>query len=363
MALAPCAPPFQKANTPNSDVVFSVISGTGLIELNRPKALNALTPAMMIALRRQLLAWKNDVNVRAIIVRSTSQKAFCAGGDLRAVHGGIQTENFDDLEILFREEYLLNHMIYHYPKPYISFIDGIVMGGGVGLCVHGSHRLVSENTRFAMPETNIGFFPDVGATSFLNQAPGKVGLYLGLTGNHLSVADMLYAKIGTHFLPHDQHEKACAALLALPKKTPAALNELLKNHQDPFPKSPLKTLQLEIDTLFSPQTLQGIFHNLVASKTDFAAQTLATLQQRSPTSLAITFEQLRRGKNMGSFDEMMDMEFDLSQNLVHSADFPEGIRAAIIDKDYTPQWSPRTIDTIQAETIDAYFTKHPLPLI
>ncbi len=344
-------------------VLFSIKKNIGFIKLNRPKALNALNPGMMASIRQRLLQWRDNTDVHAIIVHSNCERAFCAGGDLKAVHKAGTQKQFDSLDNLFREEYLLNHVIKTFPKPYISFVDGIAMGGGIGLFVHGSYRLLSEKTIAAMPETNIGFFPDVGATYFLNQAPGALGLYLGLTGNKFQVGDALYTNIGTHYVPHEKQADLLKDIKVLEPKNLESLNTLIQSYEEPHPKSFLQENETEINALFQSETLDGIFKNLESASSDFATETLETLKKRSPTSLAVTFEQLKRGKTMTCFADIMSLEFDLSQNFVQHPDFFEGIRAAVIDKDCSPQWSPKNLRDISKNDVETYFTKHPVPLI
>lgn len=349
-------------NTPQQDVLFSSSHHIGFIELNRPKALNALTPFMMTAVAQQLISWKSDDQIQAIVVYSNSSRAFCAGGDLRAVYEAGTQGRLGDLEHLFREEYRLNHLIKTYPKPYISFIDGIAMGGGLGLSVHGSYRLLSEKVLVAMPETNIGYFPDVGATHFLNQAPGKIGLYLALTGISFDLADALYARLGTHYIPHGDQLKVFDGLKQLPCKNHKTIGSFLKSHGQVHPESSLARKEKEVNALFSASTIQGIFDNLKRDSGDFAQEILSLLKKRSPTSLAVTFEQMKRGENLDNFADVMSLEFDMSQHFVKESDFFEGIRAVIIDKDHSPKWSPETLSDIVEDQIAPYFVKQKIPL-
>lgn len=344
------------------DVLFSTSHKIGFIELNRPKALNALNQPMMTAIAQQLIAWKSDGAVQAVVVHSNSPRAFCAGGDLRAVYEAGTQGDLEHLELLFREEYVLNYIIKTYPKPYISFMDGIAMGGGLGLSVHGSHRLMSENVLIAMPETNIGYFPDVGATHFLNQAPGKIGLYLALTGNHIKVADALCARIGTHYIPHEKQTQVFDELKKLPSKDHDSVNSFLKLYDEPYPESPLAKQVEEINQLFTATTIGGILSQLKANTDVFSQKTLEDLKKRSPTSLAVTFEQMSRWKTLNNFAEVMSMEFDMSQNFIKELDFFEGIRAVIIDKDQAPKWSPKDLKEVTKEKVAAYFIKQDIPL-
>lgn len=344
-------------------ILFSIKKNIGFIKLNRPEALNALNPGMMASIRQRLLQWRDHKDVHAIIVHSNCERAFCAGGDLKAVYKAGTQKQFDFLDNLFREEYLLNHVIKTLSKPYISFVDGIVMGGGIGLMVHGSHRLLSEKTTAAMPETNIGFFPDVGASYFFNQSPGKMGLYLALTGNQFDVGDALYAQIGTHYIPHDKQADLMNEIKSLEHKNRGALDTLIHSYAEPNPTGSLQENEKEMNTLFDAETLSEIFKNLDASSSAFAKETLDTLNKRSPTSLAVTFEQLKRAQAIEHFADIMSLEFDLSQTFVRQHDFFEGIRAAVIDKDRSPTWSPKNLGEISQEDIEAYFKKQAAPLI
>ncbi len=348
--------------THQQHLLFSIKKSIGFIKLNRPEAFNALSPGMMASLRQRLIMWRDNEDVQAVVVHTDCERAFCAGGDLKAVRKAGLHGKFDVLETLFREEYQLSHVIKTFPKPYISFVDGIVMGGGVGLSTHGSHCLMSEKTLAAMPETNIGYFPDVGATHMLNQAPGCVGLYIALTGNHFKVGDALYAGFGTHYMPHEKQASLLAAIKALKHKTAENIDQLIQDSAEAMTESPLKEYEDEINQLFAADTLSGILKNLKESSSDFAKETLEALQKRSPTSLAVTFEQLKRGKDLASFADIMSMEFDLSQNFVRQPDFMEGIRAAVVDKDCNPKWSPDSLDSVSVEDVEGYFSKHPRPL-
>lgn len=348
--------------THQQHLLFSIKKNIGFIKLNRPEAFNALTPGMMASLRQRLMQWRDNDDVQAVIVHTDCEKAFCAGGDLKAVHKAGSHEKFDVLETLFREEYQLTHVIKTFPKPYISFVDGIIMGGGVGLSAHGSHCLMSEKTLAAMPETNIGYFPDVGVIHFLNQVPGYVGLYVALTGNHLKVSDALYAGFGTHYVPHEKQADLLAALKALKHKTAENIDQVVEEAAETAPESSLQKYEREINELFASETLEGIFENLESSSSDFAKETLEALKKCSPTSLAVTIEQLKRGKDLSNFADIMSMEFDLSQSFVRQPDFMEGIRAAVLDKDCAPKWSPSSLNDVSSEDVEACFAKHPRPL-
>jgi len=343
-------------------VLFSVRKQIGFITLNRPRALNALTLPMLDAILGKLQEWLHNHSVHAVVIHSTCKRSFCAGGDLRSIYEAGKRNDLTFLENIFRKEYTLNCLIHSYPKPYIAFINGIAMGGGLGISIHGSHCFLSEKSLLSMPETSIGFFPDIGATTFLNNAPGKTGLYLGLTGNPFQTADALYAKIGTHYVSSTQQQQLFSALENLPKKSHKAIDTLVKDYTDKPPASLLKTNQELIDALFKGNALSEIFRTLKENKTPFAQETLQTLKKRSSMSLCITFEQLKRGEKLTTFAERMQIEFNLAQHFIRSHDFFEGIRATIIDKDKTFRWQPDSLKKISKTDISAFFKPSSDPL-
>lgn len=336
-------------------VLFSVEKNCGIITLNRPQALNALHKDMMTSIRQQLIDWREDPNVLMVLVHSKEGKAFCSGGDLRFVYEMLQVKNFQVLEDLFRTEYTLNYIIRTYPKPYVAVVDGIVMGGGMGLSVNGALRITGEKTIAAMPETNIGFFPDVGATTFLNQCPGSVGLYLGLTANHIKYQDALYANFFDSHCPSPRLDDLKAALINAEDKTHIGLKALAQSYEEVPPHGHLYENRLAIEQHFNHKTLGEIFSSLESDSSDFSLHTLNILGHRSPRSLAVAFQQLTRGKTL-SAAQGIQMEFHLSQNFLNNPDFFEGIRAAIIDKDRTPHWAEKTIQDVEQKKVDGYFT-------
>ena len=331
------------------DVTFESRGRIGVVTLNRPQALNALTLAMVIDIDRQLATWGDDPGIAAVVIRSAGGRAFCAGGDIRALYeasrrGDAYTRDF------YREEYRLNHRIKTYPKPHIALIDGIVMGGGVGLSVHGSHRVVSERSLFAMPETGIGFFPDVGGTWFLPRLPGSLGAYLGLTGARLGAADMLYCNIATHHCPSDRFESLLDDL-----GRSSVVTEVLDRHATDAGVPPLTQYRAVIDRCFAADTVEEILHRLDRESGDWAKETAALLRQKSPTSLKVVLRQLRLGADLPDFAAAMRLEYRLSQRCVGSHDFHEGVRAAVIDKDQAPRWKPATLAEVDENTVAGYF--------
>lgn len=334
-----------------SEILFEQKGGMGIITLNRPQALNALTLGMIREMNPQLAAWAKDPAIRAVVIRGAGGRAFCSGGDVKSVALAVK-ENPDAplARDFFREEYTLNHRIYSFPKPYISLIDGIVMGGGKGLSAHGSHRVVTENTLFAMPETNIGFFPDVGGGYFLPRCPGQTGIYLALTAKRIKAADTAYIGFATHFVPAEKMAALCEALFA-DRDVDAVLNRFAQAAEGVSEIAPHRE---KIDAVFSADRIEDIVLRLQKDQSPWAEETLAALRGMSPTSLKIALKQIRLGSKM-PFAEVMAMEYRLSQACVRHHDFYEGIRAALIDKDRQPKWVPESVDDVPDSVIDGYF--------
>ncbi|MFA6022018.1 MAG: enoyl-CoA hydratase/isomerase family protein, partial [Rhodospirillales bacterium] len=270
----------------------------------------------------------------------------CAGGDIRALYDAAKAGQMEVVATFYRDEYRLNRKIKTYGKPYVALIDGIVMGGGVGVSVHGRYRVAGDRTLFAMPETGIGFFPDVGGAFFLPRCPGQLGMYLGLTGARLKAADCLYAGIATHFVPSARKDELRAAL-AEAEDVKAALDVF---HADPGP-APLAAQRDLIDRCFAADSFDGVLAALAAESDAFAADTLAAIKSKSPTAGKVAFEQIRRGAGL-DFDACMGMEFRLSQVYAPAADFIEGIRAVIIDKDGKPVWAEPASNEAVAQAFD-----------
>ena len=343
------------------EIAFYRRGAVGEIELTRPKALNALTIAMIEAADPQLRAWQADDGVRAVLIRGTGEKAFCAGGDVRAVwdDGKALQQGESDGALtrrFFWEEYSLNRLIHQYPKPYVAWIDGITMGGGLGLSMHGSHRVAGDRTMAAMPETAIGFFPDVGATWMLPRLPGAIGLYLALTGARLKAADAVYTGLATHYVPSDAQADLPQAIADadLSGDAHAAIDRVLDGVAgDPGP-APLRDVRPAIDRCFGQPSLDLVMRALEAEGTAWAQETLETLSKRSPSSMKLAFAAIQRGRHL-DFDSCMTMEYRLSQACMAGHDFYEGIRAVLVDKDNTPVWQPATVAEVDDETIERAF--------
>jgi enoyl-CoA hydratase len=338
-----------------AEVLFERRGGLGLITLNRPKALNALTLEMIRALDPRLEAWASDAAVQAVAIRGAGDRAFCAGGDVRALYESRARGDRAYRAEFYRHEYGQNRRIFRFPKPYIALIDGIAMGGGVGVSIHGSHRVATERTLFAMPETGIGLFPDVGAGHFLPRLPGKLGLYLGLAGVRIKAADCLYAGLATHYVPSARLEALIAALAEADLgRGNAAVDELLARfHEDPGP-APLAARRASIDRAFGAASVEAILAALMRDGEDWSKETQAVLAGKSPTSLKLTFRQLALGREL-SFEEVMIMEYRLCQYCMDGHDFFEGVRAVIIDRDNAPKWRPPTLAEVSEAEIGRAF--------
>jgi len=332
--------------------------GLAMLTINRPQALNALTLDNYRRFDPALREWAADPSVHAVVVRGAGERAFCAGGDVRAVYEAGRGINGDpDLPVVFfREEYRLIRRIHHFPKPYLAIIDGITMGGGAGISVNGAYRLATERTLLAMPETGIGLFPDVGATRFLNRCPGHVGRYLGLTGARVNAADALYCGFATHAMKHDSVE----SLLDELSRGHTATEDCLRRFAVDSGPAPLAALQPAIDRCFAPDSIEAILDALAvesaggSSDAEWAEKTRASLLTKSPTSLKITLRQLTIGRDY-DLDGALALEYRLTQHLMAGHDFYEGVRAMLIDRDRHPQWRPATLAEVTESKVDAYF--------
>jgi enoyl-CoA hydratase len=319
-----------------------------VVTLDRPQALNALTLAMVAELDRGLRAWADDPTVGAVVIRSAGGRAFCAGGDIRALYdAGRRGDPY--VRDFYRAEYRLNHRIKTYGKPFVALIDGIVMGGGVGISVHGSHRVASERSQFAMPETGIGFYPDVGGSWFLPRCPGELGTYLGLTGARIGAPDMLYCGLATHYVPSGAFDSLADAL-----QTGEVDSVLARSAGDPGP-APLAARRAVIDRCFAGERVEEIQARLERAGDEWAAETAAILRRKSPTSLKVTLRQLRTGAGLAHFAAAMRMEYRLTRHFMARPDFYEGVRAAVIDKDQAPRWQPAALADVGDDAVAWYF--------
>ena len=340
----------------SDEIIFTREGGAARIILNRPKALNALTMNMCDVLLPQLRAWKADPAVKAVIIAGAGEKAFCSGGDVVSLYkdhqaGGVLAFAF------WRQEYRCNAQIKHFGKPYIALLDGYVMGGGVGVSIHGSHRVATDRTTFAMPETFIGLFPDVGGTYFLPRLPGATGTYLGLTGKRLKGVDCVALGIAQAYVPSDRLP-ALEAALAATDGSHDDITRIISGFSEPVKDAPILAQRADIDRHFSKDSVEAILESLAADSSEWAQPHLASLQKYSPLACKITFKQIRTGAGL-SFDDCMRLEWRLASRVAKGHDFYEGVRALLIDKDNAPRWQPEKLSDVSDAMVEQYFA--PLP--
>jgi enoyl-CoA hydratase len=335
------------------EIVFGNRDGLATVLLNRPKALNALTHEMAVALDAKLKGWATEGSVRAILVQGAGDRAFCAGGDIVKLYnegraGGQYPYDF------YHDEYRTNVLIHYYPKPYISFLDGIVMGGGCGVSIPGSHRVATEKAMFAMPETGIGLFPDVGGSFFLSRAPGHVGEYLALTGSRLKAADCLYAGVADHHVTAERLDDLTAALANADLSDFEHATRIIDGFASDPGEAPLAVVRDDIDRHFSQGSTEEILASLDADSGDWAQKTASIIRSKSPTSTKVALRQVREGASR-DFRGCMQMEWRMVNRIIAGHDFYEGTRATVIDKDQAPKWQPATLEEVSTADVDAYF--------
>ncbi|ENN84038.1 enoyl-CoA hydratase/isomerase [Rhizobium freirei PRF 81] len=344
------------------EVIIERRGSAGIVRLNRPKALNSLTLSMVRVIAPALADFAADPAIASVIVMGEGERGFCAGGDIRLLHRSGK-EGSDEAETFWREEFLLNHAISRYLKPYVVLMDGITMGGGVGLSAHGSHRVVTERTRLAMPETGIGYFPDVGATWLLPRAPGEAGTWMGLTGLTVEAADVIHAGFADHHVASSALLTLMDAIVALPAATSGAdVHALIRTMASDAGESRLAANRDVIDRVFSADTLEEILKALSAEPGEFVAEAAGVIASRSPTSLKLTLRLLRAGRASANLAECLNRELGACRGILYNHDFYEGVRAAVIDKDRNPKWSPASLAEVTAAEIDRFFVPPQPPL-
>ena len=338
-----------------NEVICSQRDRAGLIRLNRPKALNALTLGMIRGLETFTHACAKNPHIYGIVMEAEG-KGFCAGGDIRTVSDWGRNSP-GEADQFYIEEYQHNWTLQCFRKPHVALINGITMGGGVGVCLYGTHRVAGENIRFAMPETGIGFVPDIGASWFLPRMPGKLGLYLGLTGRICDRADCYYIGFATHCVPAGEFETIKAAMIE-----GEPIDAVLDGLHEPPGESELQRLRDPIDRIFSAPSLEAILKGLEREQgewKDWAQKTLSILAKRSPLSLKVTFEALKRGSGFKTLKEALVVEYRLATRMIRRHDFHEGVRAIIIDKDQSPKWDPPSLAEASDALLQSLFA--PLP--
>jgi enoyl-CoA hydratase/carnithine racemase len=353
------------------EVLCEIRNHVAILTLNRPAALNALSLAMIVELRSMLAAHAADPEVRAVLIQGAGDRAVCAGGDIRALYQSYKESGSLHREF-FMTEYPLDYSLYCYPKPYVAVMDGITLGGGMGIAQGSTMRIVGDRTRIAMPEVAIGFFPDVGASYFLSRLPGALGLYLALTGVQIRGADALYSQLADVYLPETAIASLCGDLQSLTWSNdhPGDIRRFIRSRAAlGLPAPSLSVLRPAIDRHFSQPTIPAILESLTgetrAAYADWARQTAAVMRTRSPTMLGATLRQLQRGKTL-SLAACFRMELAMAQRCFEQGDFLEGVRALIIDKDNSPRWSPDRIEDVTDAMVDTFFRNrwtaaaHPL---
>lgn len=337
------------------DVIIRKIGDVGRITLNRPKALNALNQPMVTAMVQALLSWREDDSVKAVIVDGAGEKGFCAGGDIRMLAESGKAGD-GRAWTFWRDEYQLNTLIAEYPKPYVALIDGITMGGGVGVSIHGEFRVAGDKTLFAMPETGIGFFPDVGGTYFLPRLNGQLGVWMGLTGARLKTADCIAAGVATHYVPSEKNAELIAALESETLDADGeTIDEILHRFSGEPGQSDLGMVQGLIDAAFEGDDLSAILARLESANDAWSQAVLKILSSKSPSALKLTLAALRKGGALELRDVMIQELRISTRCLAEGSDFYEGVRAVILDKDNNPQWAGAMSD----EAVAAFFA--PLP--
>jgi enoyl-CoA hydratase len=336
-----------------SEVLIRREGRAGRITLNRPKALNALTLGMLRDIWPALLAWKDDPEIELVLLDGAGERGLCAGGDVRWLYDS-RVNGSTDARAFWSEEYRLNALISRYPKPYVSFMDGIVMGGGIGLSAHGRHRIVTERSQLAMPETSIGLIPDVGGTWLLSRAPGAVGAYLGLTGERMRGAGTIFAGFADTFVP-----SARLGELAVALTKGGDVAAIIKGFAEPPPASELAQRAEAIARTFAFETVEEVRTALAGLNNEWSARTLAELATKSPLSLKLTLAAIRNASGLGSLEEALNVEYRLCTHLFEHGEFNEGVRALLVDKDRAPKWRPATIE--ESSDVVAADWLRPLP--
>lgn len=346
-----------------TEILTSAANGLGHITLNRPAALHALNTAMCAAMIDALVAWRDDASIHAVLLdHASGTRGFCAGGDIRMIAESGATDSKEARDFFFTE-YRLNHLLFTYPKPIVALIDGITMGGGVGISMPARFRIATENTTYAMPETGIGLFPDVGGGWYLPRIDSHIGMWLALTGARIKAADCLRAGIASFYMPTEILGAARAQIAgAMQAHDPGAA---LRSGLDALSESPGRCKELAEENVanivrcFSHETLEDIFTALEQCDSDWARAQLATLQTKSPQALKVTFRQMREGAKMASFADEMRSEYRLASRVASRHDFQEGVRALIIEKDNKPVWNPAALADVSDALLDELFA--PLP--
>ena len=341
----------------DGDLIARKEGSAGIIRLNRPKAINAVTLEMFHDIDKALDAFEADPDVAVIVLEGAGERGLCAGGDIRSLWESSKVKG-DLGKILWRDEYILNARIKKFSKPYVAFMDGIVMGGGVGLSAHAAHRVVTDRTKLAMPEVGLGFFPDVGGTWLLAHSPGEIGTYFGLTGQTMNGPDAIHARFADVVVPSSKLSALREALTKVASGTTSAdITQLIESFSTGETAGPVAAQQAKIDALFYHDRMEDIVAALQRDGSDFAQATLKTLNEKSPRGMVVTLKLLRLARTARSLEECLVREYRAALEVFASDDFREGVRAAVIDKDRSPKWSPPRIEDVTPAMIAPYFAE------
>jgi enoyl-CoA hydratase len=336
-----------------TDVLFHVEGAVGRITLNRPKAINALTHDMVLRITGALRQWESDPAVQLVLLDGAGNRGLCAGGDIRALYDAARDGDFGITDAFFRDEYRMNAAIATYPKPYIALMDGIVMGGGIGLSAHGWLRIVTERSKLAMPEVGIGFVPDVGGTYLLSNAPGELGTHAALTAARLGPADAILCGLADHFIPGDRLPGLIDAICAV--STPDEVLAMLSQWSEPPPAGELTAARDWIDACYGAESVEEILARLRSDARPGPDAAIAAIAAVCPASLKATLRALRIARRLAGLEACLEMEFTVARASLRRPDFVEGVRAAVVDKDRMPRWSPSRLEDVTPAELDLYF--------
>jgi len=341
----------------DGDLIVRREGTAGIIRLNRPKAINAMTYEMSLGIDAALDRFESDPAIAVVVLEGAGERGLCAGGDIRGLYESSKAGG-DLGKIFWRQEYVMNARIAKYPKPYVAFMDGLVMGGGVGLSGHARHRVVTDKTKLAMPEVGLGFFPDVGGTWLLSRSPGEIGTYFGLTGQTMNGPDAIFARFADAVVPSGRLPALREALTkARPGVTSTEIETLIAGFSTGEAAGPVAAMQASIDRWLAHERMEDIFAELERDGSELAQATLKTLNEKSPRGMVVTLKLLRLGRGSASLEECLVREYRAALEVFRSDDFREGVRAAVIDKDRNPRWSPPRVEDVTPEMLAPYLAE------
>lgn len=344
----------DEVSSGSGDILFEVRGRIGRVTLNRPRAINALTHEMVVRLHSRLDAWADDEAIAAVLIDGAGERGLCAGGDIVSLYRDAVAGDDAGPAAFWRDEYLMNAAIARYPKPYAAIMDGIVLGGGIGVSAHGSHRIVTERSRLGMPETGIGFVPDVGGTWLLSHAPGETGTMLALTAGSMPAADAIAAGFADAFVPSDRLAELVGAIEAEVADA-GTLNAVIERFAEDSGAPRFAGQREWIDEVFRGDSLAEIVARAAAGEKAGARAAAEAMSTKSPTAMAVALASLRRVADMGRIEQALIQEYRVSLRAFAAPDFAEGIRAQVIDKDRKPAWHPPAVEDVTSDAVDAYF--------